>query len=180
MDNIIQIRKLVLTALFSALIIAGAYLAVPIGPVPIVLANMFAIAAGLLLGPVYGGAAVLIYLLLGTLGLPVFSGAKGGIAVLTGPTGGYLIGYFFGALTAGILSIIPGRTGKARFLYFIAALAGIAVIYVPGLLILKGSLDLTWADTLGKGLLPFIPGALLKVAAAGTAAWFLGPKLKEQ
>lgn len=179
MDSLIQIRKLVLTALFAALMcVAGMYLILPIGPVPIALANMFAIAAGLMLGPVYGGAAVLIYILMGSLGLPVFS-RNAGFAVLLGPTGGYLLGYLLGSVCAGLIASLPAKLKKAKFLYVVAALAGFALIYVPGLLVLQAKLGLTWSDTLSKGMLPFIPGDLLKVAVASASAWVLRPQLEQ-
>ena len=85
--------KSVFTALFAALICAGALITIPLGPVPIVLQNAFAIMAGLLLGPLQGAGAVGIFLILGALGLPVFSGGRGGIAVLTGPTAGVITSY---------------------------------------------------------------------------------------
>lgn len=177
MEQLSQIRKLVLTALFAALMcVAGMYLILPIGPVPIALANMFAITAGLMLGPVYGGAAVLIYVLLGTLGLPVFS-RNAGFAVLLGPTGGYILGYFLGAVCAGILAALPAKWNKAKFLYIAAALAGFTMIYIPGLLVLQLKTGFTWQETLSKGMLPFIPGDLLKAAVATASVWVLRPQL---
>ena len=97
------LRMSVFSALFSALIIVGAYLKIPVGPVPIVLANFFVLLAGVLLGPKWGAASVGLYLLLGVVGLPVFAGG-GGIAYLTGPTGGFLIGYLPAAFLAGVIS----------------------------------------------------------------------------
>jgi len=177
MEQLGQIRKLVLTALFAALMcIAGMYLILPIGPVPITLANMFAIAAGMMLGPVYGGAAVLVYLLMGTLGLPVFS-RNGGFAYLLGPTGGYLLGYLLGAIFAGVLAALPAKLKRAKFLYIAAALAGFALIYLPGLLVLQLKTGFTWQETLSKGMLPFIPGDLLKAAVATASVWVLRPQM---
>jgi biotin transport system substrate-specific component len=72
-----EIKKIVLTALFTALIIAGSYIAVPVGPVPVVLATLFILLAGMLLGAKSGTTAVGVYLLLGAVGLPVFSGERG-------------------------------------------------------------------------------------------------------
>lgn len=80
-------------ALFASLMAAGAAIAIPIGPVPIVLQNLFVLLAGLLLGGKWGAASVGIYLLAGALGMPVFSGGTGGIGRFAGPTGGYLIGF---------------------------------------------------------------------------------------
>lgn len=86
----IQIRMTVYASLFAALTAAGAYLSIPIGPVPIVLQNLFILLSGLLLGSRWGPASVAVYLLAGACGLPVFAGGMGGIGRLVGPTGGYL------------------------------------------------------------------------------------------
>ena len=83
----------VFASLLAALMAAGAYLSIPIGPVPIVLQNMFVLLAGLLLGSRWGLAGVAAYFLTGLCGLPVFAGGLGGIGRIVGPTGGYLIGY---------------------------------------------------------------------------------------
>lgn len=88
-----SLKMMVYASLFSALMAAGAYIAVPVGPVPIVLQNMVVLMAGLLLGVRWGMAALLLYLFMGACGLPVFAGGTGGIGRLFGPTGGYLLGY---------------------------------------------------------------------------------------
>ncbi|HRS64626.1 MAG TPA: biotin transporter BioY, partial [Spirochaetia bacterium] len=92
-------------ALWAALIATGTFIVIPVpgSPVPIVLQNMLAVMAGMILGPIAGGASVLLFLVAGALGLPVFSGARGGLAILAGPTGGYLFGYLGGAILAGLI-----------------------------------------------------------------------------
>lgn len=158
-------RKSVFTAVFAALICAGAIMAIPIGPVPIVLQNAFAILSGLLLGPVQGAGAVGLFLIAGAVGLPVFSGGKGGFAVISGPTGGYLIGYFIGALVAGIAMRKASKTDQKAALPTIisATIAGFACIYIPGILGLKQALDLGIAEAIAKGLVPFLPGDVIKI-----------------
>jgi biotin transport system substrate-specific component len=170
MEKLVDIRKLVITALFAGLIWIGGVIAIPIGPIPVVLANLFVIAAGLILGPGYGSLAVFIYLLLGALGLPVFSGGRGGLGVFAGPTGGYLVGYLLAAVVAGIIALIPNKFGRMKFLYFFAALAAVIAIYIPGLAVLKANLDLTWNETLAMGLYPFLLGDILKALVAAAAA----------
>ena len=88
-----DLQKLVLASLFAALTAVGAFVAIPIGPVPIVLQNLFVMLMGLMLGPRWGLAGVAAYLLAGALGLPVFAGGTGGGGRFVGPTGGYLLGY---------------------------------------------------------------------------------------
>jgi biotin transport system substrate-specific component len=156
--------KSVFTALFAALISAGSVMAIPVGPVPIVLQNAFAVLAGLLLGPLQGAGAVGLFLIAGALGLPVFSGGKGGFAVITGPTGGYLVGYFIAAFIAGKAVERAPKTDSKRALPVIisATLAGFACIYIPGVLMLRKSLSLTIVDALLKGVVPFLIGDAIK------------------
>ena len=153
------------TALFAALTAGAAFFSIPIGAVPIVLQNMFAVLSGLILGPVLGGAALLLFLLAGAIGFPVFSGGTGGLVHFAGPTGGYLIGYFLAAVLAGLIA------GKASYKrkpvrIIIAVISGFLVIYIPGLLRLNMLFDLNLAGLLGIGLFPFLLGDLLKAAAA--------------
>ena len=166
--NKLQIRRTVLTAVFTALIAAGAYAAVPVGPVPIVLTTLFVVLSGLLGGFRIGVSSVSAYLLLGILGLPVFAGGAGGFAVITGPTGGYLVGYLLATASAGLI-FRPGKKNSRIGIILLTTLAAVvagAVIYVPGLFWLKLYLGLEWGKTLKVGILPFIPGDLLKTAAA--------------
>ena len=166
--NRIQIRRTVLTAIFTALIAAGAYAAIPIGPVPIVLTTFFVLLSGLLGGFRIGLYSTAAYLLLGILGLPVFAGGAGGFAVLIGPTGGYLAGYLLAASTAGLL-YRPGKNSshtKKIILAGLAALTGSIMIYIPGVPWLKMALGFDWNKALQAGMLPFIPGDILKAAAA--------------
>jgi len=172
-----EIRSIVLTALFTALMIAGSYIVVPVGPVPVVLATLFILLSGMLLGPKGGASAVAVYLLLGAVGLPVFSGGKGGFAVLTGPTGGYLAGYLLAALAAGFIAA-PGRSkGRALTVRLIlAALAATFLIYLPGVFWLKFKLALPWPKTLAAGLTPFLPGDAVKGIAAVVLARVFIPR----
>jgi biotin transport system substrate-specific component len=156
-----------MTALFAALTAAGAFIAVPLGPSVIVLQNMLALLAGLVLGPVLGGAAVLLYLLAGTIGLPVFAGGAGGFAVLGGPTGGFLIGYFLAAVLGGLIAGAPKagvRTPIARII--IAAVCGMLIVYLPGLIWMRRVTAMTWPKTFLAGCLPFLPGDAIKAALA--------------
>jgi len=160
------------SAVFSSLIILGTFIRIPLGPVPIVLANFFVILSGLFLGPFWGTVSVMLYLLLGALGLPVFS-AGGGLAVFLGPTGGYLLGYPAGAFLAGLVSRAK-PTGFAVLL--LAAGLGIATVYLLGVpwLIWRVSSATGESVSLTRGLLiglvPFIPGDILKLAAAAIVA----------
>ena len=156
------------TALFAALISAGAFVSIPIGPVPIVLQNLMALLAGLILGPFLGGAAVALFLLAGALNLPVFAGGTGGIARFLGPTGGYLAGYFIMAVAAGLIAgrPAPGRKRDSYPRMVIAVVAGFLIVYVPGVSWLKLTAGYGWAKAAGAGFVPFIIGDCVKAAAA--------------
>lgn len=163
--------RVALSCLFAALCCAGAYLTIPlpVGPVPIVAQNFFAVLAGLLLGPLWGGASVLAFILIGALGFPVFSAGRGGIAHLAGPTGGYLVGYLAGAVVAGL---IAWRRGKASAI--IGAVAGFIVILALGVLRLKLLRNVDWGKALAAGVLPFLIGDAIKAALASIVAISLG------
>jgi len=155
----------IMACLFAALISVGAYIAIPIPgtPVPIVLQNMFILLAGFILGPWWGLASVVFYLLLGAMGLPVFSGGTGGLVKLAGPTGGYLFGFIPGVVSFGLVS----RLGKhAWYFNLMAGVIGMAIVYVFGVARLKAVLDVDWTKALAMGLVPFIPGDIAKIIVA--------------
>lgn len=179
-------KKLALSCLFSALLCAGSYISIPLplGPVPLVLSNFFAVLSGLLLGPLGGGLAVALYLLVGALGFPVFSGGRGGIAHFAGPTGGYLFGYLLGAIVAGLI-LLPFRSGPkagahppARgriWPYLLGSFLAFLVILgsgSAGLMLLGG---MSPARSLAIGVLPFLPGDIVKALLAALAGARLGP-----
>ena len=160
--------------MFAALIAGGTFIAIPIGPVPVVLQNLFALLAGLILGPSLGSAAVALYLFAGLLGAPVFAGFSSSITHFAGPTGGFLAGYLLMAAVAGLIAFSPTKkTSRARII--IAAAVGLLAVYVPGLVWLKYSAGLGWGKTLAAGFFPFIPGDVLK----GIAAVLVAPRLKK-
>ncbi|AOY59969.1 biotin transporter BioY [Desulfococcus multivorans] len=170
--NTEQLRRTVQASLFAALIAAGAFLAVPIGPVPIVLQNMFVLLAGLLLGPRWGLAGVGIYLLAGAIGLPVFAGGTGGIGRMLGPTGGYLLAYLPAVWIVGIVS----RKAGGRVMGDVVAMSlGALVIYAMGVPYLKVVTGMSWSRAAAVGMLPFLIGDVLKIAAAVPIARTLRP-----
>lgn len=176
MEKKSSIRHMVLAALLAALTAVGAYIAIPIGPVPIVLANLFVLLSGLLLGKKWAPASMGIYLLLGIIGLPVFSGGRSGLAFLFGPTGGYLLGYVLAAFVIALLSGMGKSTIRKDM---VAVLMGILIIYALGVPWLKFSLSMDWTKAFSAGMIPFIPGDLLKGAVAVLLAKFLRPQLND-
>ena len=175
MDASSQLRMMVFASLLAALMAAGAYLSIPIGPVPIVLQNMFVLLAGLLLGSRWGLAGVAVYLLTGACGLPVFAGGLGGIGRIVGPTGGYLIGYLPAVFITGYIS---EKAGKRTGYDILAMICGTIVLYACGVTWLKILTGMTWSKTLAAGMYPFLPGDAFKIAAAALIAKALRPVIR--
>ena len=134
---------------------------------------MFAAMAGVILGGIHGAAATGIFLLLGSLGIPVFSGVKGGFAVIAGPTGGFLIGYFVGALAAGLIAGSPKLeekklTAKIVLKNALATIVTFLLHYAAGIPWFMSVMESRGAakslhDALKICLIPFIPGDLIKI-----------------
>lgn len=167
-----QMRMMVFASLMAALISVGAYLSIPIGPVPIVLQNLFVLLAGLLLGSRWGLIAVAVYLIAGICGLPVFAGGTGGLGRLVGPTGGYLFG-FLGA--AYLVGVITEKTRGTLVWEIVALVAGTLVVYLFGVPWLKVVTGMSLQKALLVGMVPFLIGDGLKIAAAIPIARALRP-----
>jgi biotin transport system substrate-specific component len=174
-DAATSLRPLVYASLFAALTAVGAYISVPIGPVPIVLQNMFVFLAGLLLGSRWGLASLAVYLLAGACGLPVFAGGTGGIARLAGPTGGFLLGYLPVVFWVGwIAERRPGRV-----LWDVAAMiCGTALLYACGVPWLRMVTGIPLSKALAVGMLPFLVGDALKIGAAALIAKSVRPLMR--
>lgn len=168
-----QLRMTVYASLLAALTAVGAYVVIPIGPVPIVLQNFFVLLAGLLLGARWGAAAIGVYLLAGALGLPVFAGGTGGLGRLIGPTGGYLAGFLPAAAVVGLIAHLPW--GRPVWRDILAMVCGTLLIYAVGVTWLKVLSGMPLAKTLAVGMFPFLPGDALKIAVAVPAARALRP-----
>lgn len=168
-----NLRRIIIIALFAALIVAGAYIGIPVGPVPITLQTLFVLLAGILGGKGIGAASVAVYITLGAIGLPVFSGGIGGFAHFVSPTGGFLLSWLIAAPLAGAITDLgfvhdsgKDKTTVKQLLFMVAAaLAGTIVMYIIGIPYVKMILGLTWSRTFAIALLPFIPGDLVKMVA---------------
>lgn len=168
-------RKYVFVAVFAALISIGCVIAIPLpGGVPITVQNLFCILAGGILGTFYGSLSVFAWMILGAVGIPVFANAHGGLAIILGPTGGYMWGYALGSLFLGMTLGKPkfGENKKdVKFLAKIALLSLIAyaLVYLPGIpwfmhvMAGKGKPQ-TFQSALKLTFIPFIPGDLIKWA----------------
>ena len=163
---------LALIAVFAALIAAFSLTpAIPIGPVPVTLQTLAVVLAGLVLGPWRGFLATLLYLVVGFAGLPVFAGGAAGVAVLAGPSVGYLLAFPFGAALAGALAqAFAGWRGAAQYLgFFLAGFAASLLIHAAGILGLMIVLHLGFPAAFMVDL-AFWPGDLAKAFAAAAIA----------
>ncbi|MCL0063625.1 biotin transporter BioY [Dehalococcoidia bacterium] len=161
----ISTRGMVFAAIFAALTAVGAFIAIPIGLVPISLQTLFVHLAGALLGSRLGALSQFIYVLVGVMGLPVFAGGASGLGVLLGPPGGYLIGFIVGG------GYLTGRLVEMRkkpgFLWIaMSCVAGLVVIYILGVLQLSIVADLPVTGALAVGVVPFLIGDAIKIIAA--------------
>ena len=172
-----KLRQTVLASLMAALAAVGSYIHIPIGPVPIVLTNLFVLLAGLLMGSRWGLASMGVYLLVGAIGIPVFAGGRGGLAHFLGPTGGYLFGY---ALAAWITGFISERTRGFLLWEIFAVLIGLLAVYVLGVPWLRWVTRFSWERTFIVGMIPFLPGDVLKASVALILARSLRPMLSHQ
>lgn len=161
------VKTIVLCAMFAALCCATAPISIPLpGGVPITLQTAAVFLAALLLGPLYGFVAVLVYVLLGAVGLPVFAGFSGGIGSLVGMSGGFIMSWPFAALLAGFVYFKFGRNKKGVVKYaemIVAMLLGSVVIYVVGLTQFIFLTKMSIQASLLACMVPFIPGDILKM-----------------
>lgn len=164
-------RQLCSAALLAALTAVCSQLTIPTPwQVPISMSTFAVFLSGALLGVKWGTAAQGVYLLLGLVGVPVFSGMRGGAQVLAGPTGGYLIGYLAAAAVTGALL----AHSRARWMLPVSMAAGLAACYAFGTAwyMVQGGVALVPA--LSMCVLPFLPGDALKIAAACLIAGRIG------
>lgn len=168
-------RQLALVSLMTAVvcILGPISLAIPISPIPISLGSMAVYFVVSVLGRRLGFLSIVIYELLGLIGLPVFTGFTGGAGKLFGPTGGYLIGYLFMALICGYF---VDKRGNSLPACFAGMLLGTIVCYLFGTLWLSFQASLSFSAAFAAGVLPFIPFDLIKLILA----MMLGRQLRKQ
>lgn len=158
-------KSMIFAALFASMIAAVSFFKIPLPftPVPITLQTVMVLLSGAMLGANYGALAMIIYLLLGAIGLPVFSGGSSGIGVLLGPTGGFLLSFPVAAFVIGKLA----RKEKLTSL-FLAMFVGTLIIYIFGAI--QGAIvtHLGLIAIFTGWILPFVIGDVIKLLLA---AW---------
>lgn len=174
--------KMILVALFAALIAVGAFIRIPVPLVPFTMQTFFIVLSGMLLGKKLGAASALVYLAVGLIGIPVFT-QGGGIGYVLKPSFGYLIGFVAGAFVTGA---VAHRVVKPSFWrLMLAALAGLLVVYVLGTAYFYflsnyylGKQVSLWTAVL-YCFLVFVPGDLLKSVVAALIAGRMIPVLQK-
>ena len=169
-----RIRSMCVTAIFAAAICIAAPFSVNIGSlVPISLATLAVYIVSGMLDTKNALAAVALYILLGAVGLPVFSNFSGGVQKLLGVTGGYIIGYL---PLAFIVSFMIRRIDK-KYVYPLSMILGTVVLYLIGTVWFIAETKTAVGAALMSCVVPFIPGDLVKIAAASVLCVNLKPRL---
>ena len=168
----LRTKQMVLIALMTAVtcVLGPLSIPLPFSPVPISLTNFAIFLAIFILGMKNGTISFIIYLLLGAVGVPVFSSFRGGLQVLAGPTGGYLIGFIFLAL---IMGFALDHFDRKLVPTIIGMIIGMAVCYAFGTVWLAKLLSLSFKEGLMMGVIPYLPGDAAKIIIAA----IVGPKL---
>lgn len=175
-----RLKSMVFVALMAAFLCIFSPISIPLPLVPITLQTFAVFLASALLGWKRGTVAVLIYLLLGLIGLPVFSGWTGGFSSFATPSSGYIIGFVFTALLTGFLI---DRFPNRLWMYPVAMIAGLAVCYLFGTIWFLVYMNVWMATpyTLWQALLvcviPFLVGDAVKIAAATALSYPLRKQL---
>lgn len=168
-------------ALMAAVTAVAAQITIPLpfSPVPFTLQVLAVVLSGLLLGPRYGALAQAIYVLVGAVGVPVFAGFKGGLGIIAGPTGGYLLSYPIAAAVAGLAAYAAVRSVRRRALTtsFAWGVAALAVIYALGATWLSVAAGLPIGVAIAQGVLPFVVFDLVKVGLAALVAVAAAPAI---
>lgn len=168
-----NIKEITLMGLMAAIlcVVAPFSIPIPFSVVPISFTNLAIYFAVFILGWKKGTISYLIYFLLGFIGLPVFSGFSGGPAKVFGPTGGYLIGFIILAIISGYF--IEKFKGKV-YMYVVGMSLGLVITYILGTTWLSYQLELTFIKGLMMGVVPYLPGDILKIVIAT----IVGPTLR--
>jgi biotin transport system substrate-specific component len=158
--DIQRTRIIAYSAAFIGLIALGGWISLPIGNIPVTLQTLFVLLAGIILHR-YGAIPVLLYIVLGALGLPLFHNGTTGIGVLLGPTGGFLVGFVFAALAVGL-----AYETTSNIIRIAGLAAGTIITYVFGVAWLMFSMNMAFLPAVTAGVLPFMVFDVIKAGAA--------------
>lgn len=167
------LKVLIFISLLAAILSITAPLSFNIGVVPITLATFTIYLIGGITKRLNGVSAVVLYIIIGIIGVPVFSNFRGGISVIIGPTGGFILSYIPMAL---IISLMTSINKGKIYWYYISMLIATIVCYLLGSIWFMLIMNVSFVDTLKICVLPFIVFDLVKIAIAGTVSYILNRK----
>ena len=179
-EQTFSVRDITQIGIFTALTAVGAFITIPIGPVPITLQSFFVLLSGIILGSKKAMFSQITYLLLGLIGFPIFSGFSGGLQHIFKPSFGFIIGYVAAAYVVGKLT---EEKTASKYLWT-AVLTGTLIIYAFGLpymyyvLNIMLNSNLSIVKILQLGMFTFIPGDMLKAVIIVFFAQKISPLLK--
>ncbi|MGI6091953.1 MAG: biotin transporter BioY [Negativicutes bacterium] len=176
--GVMTTRNMILAGLFAALLALSSQIAIPIGPVPHTLQIFFVLLAGIVLGSRLGSISVAVWVLLGSFGLPVFAQGKGGLAVLAGPTGGFLFGFIIAAFLVGWLAENSKLTTGRTAIYMLTGLVAAYIIGVGGFMAsFKYFLNkpMTLKTAVSVAVVPFMPFDIVKALMAA----YIGTRVRQ-
>ena len=164
--SVSRTRTMVTAALIASLIAVGAFVSLPLGTVPVTLQTLAVVLAAILLSPGGAFAATGVYVLLGVVGVPVFAGGKAGLAVLVGPTGGFILGFVAGATLGAVVRKVLADRVPSVVADGAAAAVVLVTVYLLGWAQLALVADMSLAVAFAAGVAPFVIFDVIKAAAA--------------
>lgn len=169
-----HLKMMVVAALFSAIIGVAAQIIIKIPPVPFTGQTLAIMLTATILGKRYGTLSVTLYVLMGIIGIPVYSGMMSGLGVIFGPTGGYIIAFIPGAFLIGLM---VEKFGHSTIGSITANIIGAMLILVIGSIWLKFFGHLNWSGAFQGGMLPFIIPDIIKATGAAIVGSVLYKRL---
>lgn len=170
-----HIKNLTVRAILAAAICVIAPICIPIGSVPITAATLIIFVISACTDISFSLPAVLLYIALGAFGLPVFSGFSGGFHIIAGITGGFILGYI--PCTC-VISLICSKFSEKKFVFPLSMLLGTLICYICGTAWHCFVTDSTPLSSAAVCILPFIPGDIIKIAAASAISVALKTRIK--
>lgn len=169
-------KNLALTAIMAAVLCVFSPISLPLGAIPVSLSTLALFLISCISPPERSIAATVIYILIGAVGAPVFSGFTGGFQQLAGLTGGYIIGYIPCSFA---VSFLISRFGKFKIIFPLSMLLGTLICYLSGTVWYSLQTQTAFAPSLAVCVLPFIVGDAIKIAAASAMGIILRKRLNK-
>ncbi len=171
-----NIKKTATVGILAALICVSAPFSLPAGAIPVSLATFAIYIISCSVDKKYSVTAVIIYILIGAIGVPVFSSFTGGLQCITGYTGGYIIGYI---PCACIIGLLTDRFENSKIIYPLSMIAGTALCYIFGIFWYMHKAECGFLEAATVCVFPFFIGDAVKIAAASCVGITLKKRLKK-